>query len=765
LTLITLFGAVLRFADLNRNPAIWGDEGMTWSRVCGTWQELTDTLRTDGLFTPGSYLTLWWIKEGFPVWGQFATEASGNVQVGEFVPTHRLAGGPILLTPFWMRLVPALCGVAMIPATYFLAVQLVARRTALLAAMLACCSAFLLAYSRDAKMYMQAYFLATLNAACLLWWIDLRRIREGDLRPRSPIRFLCWVLTGSLMACFHATALIALLPQLLIVLTAPRAWPLAPAMALWRLTRTKFDQLSGARGFPVMPEVAGSLPVAYRLRQSGGSPRVVGLLVGLIPLIVWFAVGAALISLPAILWFTQFNQRVEEVVPGAAGADAPPWMQSRVEPEFADDPQFNADRAGLGWIELYNKGRSQLDHWGFTFGAYLMSWELPLESQWDHVDPFTGRLLFNAFIGLLIALAPGLLGLRRVAALLRLDRFAPAGRSTLVPRRTMWIVAGILLPLYAIYCLSVQPAYSPWEAIKFTFDFSSPWISWTAIGLLAWGLFHLFLLGRGRLSARLLRLLGYFVLCATLFGVISLMQWKLPPQQKNLWMPRYPGFVWPFVAIGASALLMRLPTKPLRYFCIAALLAINLGNFAARTWGPSEPRQDLVIADVVRARTDESLRVYYFRGPGRGGMFSGAPGEATLRSMPSTYYAHLVTPDVTPAPLYVRYGAWSFLRNAMGEWKGRITIYVIDAARSREATTDGGASRIARDMAQPSATGVRRFVLWQELSRDDAESNVDPFEGKLPAGWKRASFERLPVHDHWTWRKTFEMRRYEYELQ
>ncbi|MCP6264469.1 glycosyltransferase family 39 protein, partial [Klebsiella pneumoniae] len=78
-------------------------------------------------------------------------------------------------TPLVMRIVPAICGTLMVPAMYFLASRLVSRRTALLAAMFACFSAYLLNYSRDSKMYMQLWFFATLHVGCLLWWLDAYR--------------------------------------------------------------------------------------------------------------------------------------------------------------------------------------------------------------------------------------------------------------------------------------------------------------------------------------------------------------------------------------------------------------------------------------------------------------------------------------------------------------------------------------------------------------------------------------------------------------
>ncbi|MFT3784636.1 MAG: hypothetical protein QM770_00530 [Tepidisphaeraceae bacterium] len=87
----------------------------------------------------------------------------------------------------------------------------------------------------------------------------------------------------------------------------------------------------------------------------------------------------------------------------------------------------------------------------------------------------------------------------------------------------------------------------------------------------------------------------------------------VPPQPKNLWMPRYPGFVWPFFAIGVAALLMRLPTKPLRWSAIAFLVIANLTNFVARTWGPSEPPTDRIVADANAGRAANGPKVYYNR--------------------------------------------------------------------------------------------------------------------------------------------------------
>src|SRR5215212_9610510 len=136
---LTLFGGVLRFLFLGR-PTLWIDEGFTYWRVTGSYRELVDILREGG-FTPLHYQAIW-------VLGRFTS-----------------------LSPFFLRLIPAVCGTLMVPAMYFLARQFVSRQTALLVAAFAACSAYLLNYSRDGKMYMECWLFATLHVGCFVWWL------------------------------------------------------------------------------------------------------------------------------------------------------------------------------------------------------------------------------------------------------------------------------------------------------------------------------------------------------------------------------------------------------------------------------------------------------------------------------------------------------------------------------------------------------------------------------------------------------------------
>src|SRR5262245_44354443 len=119
---LTIVGGVLRFMRLAHPPLLF-DEAATYTRVVGSFREMLEILRFDG-FAPLHY-ELYWLMSRF-----------------------------MRLTPTVMRIVPAISGTLMVPATYFLARQVVGRRVATLAAALTAVSGWQLVYSRDAKMYM-----------------------------------------------------------------------------------------------------------------------------------------------------------------------------------------------------------------------------------------------------------------------------------------------------------------------------------------------------------------------------------------------------------------------------------------------------------------------------------------------------------------------------------------------------------------------------------------------------------------------------------
>src|SRR5207237_8682941 len=119
-----------------------------------------------------------------------------------------LVAGGVHMTPIVMRFIPALAGTLMIPAMYFLAVQIISRRAALVCALFTACSAYMLVYSRDAKMYMHFWLCCTLSVACLLWW----------LRVRTRISWLCWVTSSVAMCGLDGLGAILLAVALVILL-------------------------------------------------------------------------------------------------------------------------------------------------------------------------------------------------------------------------------------------------------------------------------------------------------------------------------------------------------------------------------------------------------------------------------------------------------------------------------------------------------------------------------------------------------------------
>lgn len=190
LSLITAAGGIARLATLDR-PPIWGDEALTYSRVIGSFPEMMQILRNDG-FMPLHYILYWCMAQ--------------------FVE----------LTPRMMRLIPALCGTAMIPAMYFATRQLASVRASLLAAGFAAASAYLMAYSHDAKMYMQTWLFVALNLGCFWWWLG----RGGY------IAWALWIVTGLIAVGFHISAALIIAPQPIFLLTGGRIGWKKPALML-----------------------------------------------------------------------------------------------------------------------------------------------------------------------------------------------------------------------------------------------------------------------------------------------------------------------------------------------------------------------------------------------------------------------------------------------------------------------------------------------------------------------------------------------------
>jgi len=184
LAAVTAAGAGLRFFRMDR-PTLWGDEAATFSRVNGSYYEMLEYLQYDG-FPPIHYQLYW------------------------------LLGRVTYLDPWMMRLIPATAGALMVLAMYFTARQVVSKQAALVAAVLTVGSAWMLAHSRDAKMYMLTWLMVTMAMGCLFCW----------LRTDRKLAWLGWIFFGLAAVGTHASAMIMLAFMPVFVLVSPRLFTL-----------------------------------------------------------------------------------------------------------------------------------------------------------------------------------------------------------------------------------------------------------------------------------------------------------------------------------------------------------------------------------------------------------------------------------------------------------------------------------------------------------------------------------------------------------
>jgi hypothetical protein len=754
LVTLTLLAGVLRFSALDR-PTIWGDEAATAGRVIGSYQELLDQL-ADGSFTPLHYQAVWWIAQGMPYWGEVTTD--DNSQKKTFTPTERIVEGGIRMTPFYMRLIPAIAGTLMVPAIYFLSRQLFGPHVSLLAAGLACVSAYLLIYSRDAKMYMPFWLLCTLNVACLMWW----------LRVRSLTAWLCWVIAGAAMMGYHALGTWVLVINVLIALTAPRQhwsgwWKLGAIVAypfvlivtgLYELLRKRFD-----------------LMVWWRFREVARYPKRLYPAFHF-PTLLLVAIGLYVIVAPTQHYFASFNNKTGEVV--------------------SDDGEFNTGANGTSWVERYNRGRDLGSLTLYTASAYLTGWEWPRTAEWGgeddqaQVNPRTLKLLKASVVVLLGLFMIGMLPWRRIFSPVRarLDRIAQDGTvdKRFVAKRTLWISVWLIVPAFAMYTQSVDrpafvldavsqiaikdPANIDWprlprtgaaEAWSFYTDsqnlrpfasaFAKSWQAYVAqftpeslatarliVLAVAAGLVVAAIVWRRRtLSASSMRLLFAAVVVVLLCAVLS-----LAPRfaDRSVWMPRYVGVVVPAFLVLCAVLILRLPTWWLRSLAIALFVVINLSQYTARVFTPSEPPSDRIAADILAASpADESTVRTYVSMRHRGA----EPGMGTYPSGPTAYYLWLETrlPDV-PA-ISVRHGSYP---------SGRIRIF-----------EQVEPSAIARNLERTQR--IDRVIVWTSYDWN-AVDTTDPIADALRGRFRRVSDDCIPAYDHWRWMKLYNLRRSEY---
>ncbi len=607
---LTAIGAALRFYRLER-PPIWFDEALTYGRVCGSWKELWERLQDAG-FMPLHYIVYWWL------------------------------GQHVYLTPFWMRFIPALCGILTIPATYFLGRQLLSKRVSLAAALLACTSAYYLAFSRDAKMYMDTWFAVTLATGCLLWWTRTRRWWVWILV------WLGWVLAGALSVWVNANSLIVLaLMPLMVLAMLRRPW--------WRV----------------------------------------------VLVVVFFTIGATAIGYGPYWYYTSFNKWAKRtgIAPGvtsdAQDEDRINWNASGLTwiPIFHDGrdgfqmARHSASSFLLGWewpqhMEFHEKGPEGtyiIPRWTLTLYMSvmeavalallvgLMPWpqrwrgttakDPPPEPWWRTAFLLGAWLLLptygfycRSFVNWVSPLYwPGNVWNFRGWGWGWVGILGAAGGVAWLMDLGRWLarlpVMLLSLGLAATLAWAVIAARAAWFT-RWALLVQNPWISLPAAILLPACLWYF---AGATWRQRLGRATAVLGILAILWGLcwgvhLGCLQWyaqaeKAPHfQWLAVWWPRYLGVVLPAFWLGVAALLMRLPSWPLRWTVILGLVALNVGTFLARIQLSTDPPWNIIAQDVWDAQASHGHELTTgYEADEHGGLGPWQP-QSELRSPEGRYY-------------------------------------------------------------------------------------------------------------------------------
>ncbi len=712
LLILTVIGGVVRFGHRDR-PPLWIDECFTFWRVCGSYQDLVNTLRDDG-FVPLHYELLWWIHAGMPIghWRIF---------------THG-----IYLTPQVMRFVPALCGTLMIPTIFFAARQLLRRRASLIAAAFMACSAYGMWYSHDAKMYMPAWWLGTLATGCLLWW----------LRTRNPTAWLAWIAAGAAAAGFHIVTLLLLALAPIFLLTQQRIhWKQAVLLILGCLlivsgpagyygTFNRWSEKSGG----IVPGVGGEpAPDAnwdasglnwIGQRDSGGVE----------------AVKVANTYLTAYEWDGSNEQNDFNVTPprirrlfvvtdctliGLLILGAMPWPAKwRGQTAEIDKPPEPWWRAAF-WIILW-----------IIFPVYGFFYPRSFGDAASPSDWLTGAAqLWEPHWVWLIAL-PIILA-------------AAATRW-----RSVAIAAGAAAALLVVV-VSILTATGELELASVT---DVTLIKWTALIVLpasAWAL------SGETIRQRLIKLGQFIFMTGTVLLICVALHvgWdrlradsmekhpELPWQ--SIWETRYLGIVWPALWIGVAGLISRLPTRPFRILAIVGICGLNLGNGISRMNAQAEGPYDRIFADIWQSQDKSTTRTYFDLNEGLGSFMSGDGLPAGVYWRPIVSYDAALAGRVQTSPTDFRDGkTWPF---NYGPMMARFQSSV--AYRPSVSPDD-----ISADLKKTPQ--VNRVIVW-EMTHETSPAK-DSLARELGPQWHLVHEETVQVWQYRTWTPQSLFRRREF---
>lgn len=708
---IVLFGGGLRFAYLTR-PCLWGDECATYSRVCGDYRQMLGILQTDG-FAPLHYELYWVMKQ--------------------FIP----------LTAWQMRSVPAAGGTLMILAMYFLTRQLAGRRTALLAAAFTACSAYMLVYSRDAKMYMHFWMFLTLHVACLLWWFRCRR----------RVAWLAWIASGLAAMGLHSVGMIVLPVEVLLLLTSRRLH--------WRTT------ILFLLGLLLIGAGPGGYYLGFNhwIERSGGVTPGVGETEQGNP--DWEASG--------IGWIEEHtrNKTGPELVFDSATAYLYSWSRAEDYPGPTGRIDINPKVLLASTVAIS------------VMLSLLALGVLPWPQRWrggdadlkianrrsqiaDSPDPWWRQALWLS--AWLIVPTYGFFYCRSVQKFVSPDDWVRSVGS-LFSDRWIWRVGAAILVIAVLSLLwrrlpvllaSLLPLLAAVTLSAALFSQSSDWfdqrltlLDWldqclallthpyTLRGAVLIGPPLLWYFSGQTIGQRMLKLIQLALVVAILYAVClgAFKLWSHLYEEaernnprviwKSVWMPRYLGVIWPAVGIAVAMLLRRLPTRPFRWAAIAVVLGINLTQGIARVWLSPEPPIDLVARDIADAQDPKATTRTYC--PPIGGGLGAPPGTATIHGWVGKFYLCVdMSRQLTPL---------EFRRQSLSNFFD-IRPY-------------NGPYSVAEARNQ---SRIKTVVVWERFTfgQLDTKDRLLPLMGSQ---WKLESEQVYPTWNFWKWQRLHAYRR------
>jgi hypothetical protein len=404
--------------------------------------------------------------------------------------------------------------------------------------------------------------------------------------------------------------------------------------------------------------------------------------------------------------------------------------------ERVDERGWNG--TGIEWVQRYNEGRSGPSLVEYTATAYLTSWEWPRMVDFSAIAPRTLRLLTAATCSIAVVLALGLLPIPRAR---KLNPLPVIGGW----RCGLWLSLWLAVPPYAFYCVSMKDHVGPrsWLNVSLDFLHHSPWVAAVLIALSVGWIVVVGSSWRDR-TVRILQFLA--ILCVTL-AAIQAFYWIYPKidavlakhsegwrEHTSVWMPRYIAVVLPAFLIIITALLWRLPTRPLRWGAISLLVIVNLALYGCRVFAGSEPPSGMIAQDLLDSQKaengDGSMRAYFQSSMQA---FGAGPGEVSVRSDVIRYYMVILSPRSTLVS-----GPPNQMTDAEFRYRVRpgrmiwltFTGYIINEVRR--------------------SPKMQTFVTWEKLDPREVDLTDKPLDALEP-DWKLADEKTFAVRDHWRW--------------